>query len=133
MALVRLLGKPLEMPHTDSGWLQQKLPHEETEFLRQARIDLLVPVAASPERTEALLVLSGKRSEEPYSGEDQDLLVAIAASLAILLEKPPAEVAPRRDVFEECPQCGTCYDSGITRSEERRVGKECRSRWSPYH
>ena len=23
--------------------------------------------------------------------------------------------------------CGPC------RSEERRVGKECRSRWSPYH
>ena len=22
---------------------------------------------------------------------------------------------------------------GRTRSEERRVGKECRSRWSPYH
>jgi len=22
---------------------------------------------------------------------------------------------------------------GFTRSEERRVGKECRSRWSPYH
>ena len=21
----------------------------------------------------------------------------------------------------------------ISRSEERRVGKECRSRWSPYH
>ena len=26
------------------------------------------------------------------------------------------------------------YDlAGIPRSEERRVGKECRSRWSPYH
>ena len=24
-------------------------------------------------------------------------------------------------------------DLGATRSEERRVGKECRSRWSPYH
>ena len=23
--------------------------------------------------------------------------------------------------------------SVVTRSEERRVGKECRSRWSPYH
>ena len=23
--------------------------------------------------------------------------------------------------------------NGLTRSEERRVGKECRSRWSPYH
>ena len=22
---------------------------------------------------------------------------------------------------------------GMPRSEERRVGKECRSRWSPYH
>ena len=22
---------------------------------------------------------------------------------------------------------------GLLRSEERRVGKECRSRWSPYH
>ena len=25
------------------------------------------------------------------------------------------------------------YDDGEIRSEERRVGKECRSRWSPYH
>ena len=26
------------------------------------------------------------------------------------------------------------YENGVwTRSEERRVGKECRSRWSPYH
>ena len=25
------------------------------------------------------------------------------------------------------------YDNIDTRSEERRVGKECRSRWSPYH
>ena len=24
-------------------------------------------------------------------------------------------------------------DSTVLRSEERRVGKECRSRWSPYH
>ena len=25
------------------------------------------------------------------------------------------------------------YDNMVWRSEERRVGKECRSRWSPYH
>ena len=24
-------------------------------------------------------------------------------------------------------------NKGVKRSEERRVGKECRSRWSPYH
>ena len=25
------------------------------------------------------------------------------------------------------------FVTGVKRSEERRVGKECRSRWSPYH
>src|SRR6266566_8638401 len=25
------------------------------------------------------------------------------------------------------------WNAGAVRSEERRVGKECRSRWSPYH
>ena len=29
--------------------------------------------------------------------------------------------------------CGTYRLSSHPRSEERRVGKECRSRWSPYH
>ena len=28
---------------------------------------------------------------------------------------------------------GFSYFNGKFRSEERRVGKECRSRWSPYH
>ena len=27
----------------------------------------------------------------------------------------------------------TCKSMADSRSEERRVGKECRSRWSPYH
>ena len=34
-------------------------------------------------------------------------------------------------------ESSSCWDttwwSGVIRSEERRVGKECRSRWSPYH
>ena len=28
---------------------------------------------------------------------------------------------------------GVIKDNILARSEERRVGKECRSRWSPYH
>ena len=31
------------------------------------------------------------------------------------------------------PQCGFSVMGTNLRSEERRVGKECRSRWSPYH
>ena len=33
---------------------------------------------------------------------------------------------------EKCTNCGACR-AACPRSEERRVGKECRSRWSPYH
>ena len=29
--------------------------------------------------------------------------------------------------------CPYCFAFEYARSEERRVGKECRSRWSPYH
>src|SRR5437588_4337384 len=41
----------------------------------------------------------------------------------------------RREVIGICGGCGLVQPrpSITTRSEERRVGKECRSRWSPYH
>ena len=35
---------------------------------------------------------------------------------------------PNVDGLEVCKRL-----RGVSRSEERRVGKECRSRWSPYH
>ena len=31
------------------------------------------------------------------------------------------------------PAIAVCDGIAMGRSEERRVGKECRSRWSPYH
>ena len=33
----------------------------------------------------------------------------------------------------KCAVCSRKRSSAVSRSEERRVGKECRSRWSPYH
>src|SRR2546422_6382725 len=43
-----------------------------------------------------------------------------------------------RERFQQLEQCGAPPSSRsvvapVSRSEERRVGKECRSRWSPYH
>lgn len=117
MALLRLLAKPIEASLSESGWLKQQLPHEESAFLRQAHIDLLVPVAVVAGQKEALLALGAKRSEEPYSREDQELLMGIAASLALLLERPalPGRVSA---AFGECPQCGICYDSGASQCSQ---------------
>src|SRR3712207_2793478 len=41
-----------------------------------------------------------------------------------------AEGGRLRCALGDVPACGECAGA---RSEERRVGKECRSRWSPYH
>ena len=43
-----------------------------------------------------------------------------------------------RQMYQAMRQADQEYDGSIVsasgmRSEERRVGKECRSRWSPYH
>src|SRR2546426_11552320 len=60
-----------------------------------------------------------------------DILTAAFPDHRILAEeggKGHGEDSPYRWIVD--PLDGT---TNFTRSEERRVGKECRSRWSPYH
>ena len=52
-------------------------------------------------------------------------------ALLKLVEEPPAHVKFIFATTEPEKIIGTIRST--TRSEERRVGKECRSRWSPYH
>src|SRR3989440_4074763 len=56
--------------------------------------------------------------------------MAMKPSPSTLCPTPSAASAavPKRDVYRVSHMYTT-----ESRSEERRVGKECRSRWSPYH
>ena len=54
----------------------------------------------------------------PNAGKSTLLNALLKEKIAIMSDKPNTT---RNNI------------SGILRSEERRVGKECRSRWSPYH
>ena len=45
----------------------------------------------------------------------------------------PADVFVQPATKEEIKNAIFCAKEAGVRSEERRVGKECRSRWSPYH
>src|SRR2546426_4290008 len=55
--------------------------------------------------------------------------------LMVLREKTHGNLTREEDQMlqELLPQLQMAYVSVSRRSEERRVGKECRSRWSPYH
>ena len=67
--------------------------------------------------------------------------VKIAPTSPSLLYRPAPELIGRRlhEVFDQdnadkfLGYIRRALAARETRSEERRVGKECRSRWSPYH
>src|SRR5262245_64768842 len=52
----------------------------------------------------------------------------VCSSDLVPVADPDASVGIEPDVVRVRAQA-----DGLERSEERRVGKECRSRWSPYH
>ena len=72
----------------------------------------------------------------PIQAEDgiRDLIVTGVqmCALPIFIVKDHSRLGRNRLVVGQLLEEG--FDSlGVRRSEERRVGKECRSRWSPYH
>src|SRR5256886_10263742 len=60
-----------------------------------------------------------------------------AASPWNFVRRPPRNSHRMRRMERPAHACGTSKTTTpsalVSRSEERRVGKECRSRWSPYH
>jgi eukaryotic-like serine/threonine-protein kinase len=113
---VRVLGKPIDFS-SSTALLDDELPAEDAAAIRATRVDLVAPiVTAAAHQREALLVLGTKRSEEPYDRDDRQLVTSVAASLALLLERPD-EGGPD-DAFAECPQCGACDGVNATRCAE---------------
>ena len=68
-------------------------------------------------------------------------IVAAVAVLAVAARSTGSEPYRVRAIFDNASAVVVGEDvkvagvvvGRIDRSEERRVGKECRSRWSPYH
>src|SRR2546430_3412120 len=86
---------------------------------------------------ELVAVTPGNREDYLYDDIiDLDLAQQEHAQLVAVLQRF-AEVYEVRDLLTELVARPDVREFLVTRalerSEERRVGKECRSRWSPYH
>src|SRR3712207_9219576 len=100
-------------------------------------------VTIEPDRTllETARVLDEKRigavvvsdAGHPVLGiiSERDIARAIAQRGAAALNEPVSQHMTAK--LFTCTRSCSVSDLMELRSEERRVGKECRSRWSPYH
>ena len=59
-------------------------------------------------------------------------LEKIKEQILAIIQKEESKTRSELEVLSRKQQDNMDF-YGIGRSEERRVGKECRSRWSPYH
>ena len=91
-------------------WAYVDLMHSETHGLPRAQLDALYRDAA------AIVNLCGATAPREEHRRGPKLLY---------IETDP--------VYEQLRIAAGEESSLAFRSEERRVGKECRSRWSPYH
>ena len=106
-------------------------------FLRSDRAHAeIVSIDAAPalKSRGVLAILTGKDvTEAGYKSIPTNL--GVKDRFGEPLKKPPRPVLAQGKVRHvgECVACVVAESAQLARSEERRVGKECRSRWSPYH
>src|SRR2546425_13331035 len=95
---------------------------------------LLTALLAWPLVAAVLIWLAPERAAKHLALAASAVEFALSVPLWWIFE--PAAGMQLVQTFAWIPSWGISYKvgvDGISRSEERRVGKECRSRWSPYH
>lgn len=108
-------GRPAEVDLKNDRSMFANLSLEDQQWLVDGAYQLLVPVVGSDGRLLALIGLGEKKSELPFSGEDRQLLSAIASSTALTLESHQWLIHAIKNSDEpasECTACGGIYAPG---------------------
>src|ERR1017187_10412342 len=97
------------------------------QFSRSSRCDLPRPRATllTPSRT--------RSSPRGLNRTSRTRWAPSSLTLPSQSTSPVSVPCPPRLIFSRAPAAHRLPTTCPARSEERRVGKECRSRWSPYH
>jgi tRNA A-37 threonylcarbamoyl transferase component Bud32 len=141
ITMLRWSTEPLELYIKDERSQARRLPPSDQEWLTTTGAVLFVPVMsratdaiAGQGELVAIIALGSRRSDEPYTGEDRQLLASIAAQIGLALdvarlrqrvipEAMPTTAAAGGGTgiqtrtaagLSECPQCGRCDAPGMT-------------------
>jgi tRNA A-37 threonylcarbamoyl transferase component Bud32 len=150
VTMLRWSTEPLELYVKDDRSPARRLPAADQEWLNATGAVLFVPVLSNrpTDTTEgklvAVIALGSRRSEEPYTAEDRQLLGSIAAQVGLALDvarlrqRADRKVGPYRDGettvavdgpirtveagldagLSECPQCGRCAAADVRTCED---------------
>src|SRR5690554_2639585 len=117
---IELLHVHYAIPHAYAGYMAKKMLEEE---------GIYIPMVTTLHGTDITLVGNHPfyKPALTFSINNSDVVISVSQSLKddtlrLFDIKKEIHVVPN---FIDIPK-------KITRSEERRVGKECRSRWAPY-
>ncbi|MGH9330459.1 MAG: protein kinase domain-containing protein, partial [Vicinamibacterales bacterium] len=127
VSMLRWSAEPLEIFFDDPRSGVRRLPPEEQAWLRKNGIALLVPILGEDRSLIAVIALGDRRSEEPYTAEDRELIASIAAQVGLALDVArlrrrmlesggiasgdrTTKVVEAPAPMRECPQCGRCEE-----------------------
>ena len=119
------------------AWAEQRLPENVSTGIAAPLPYLLDLKQAAPALPVGAQDVSRFDKDGAFTGETSAAMLADLGAQFVLLGH-----SERRQYFGEnnetlSTKLNNALAAGLTpittRSEERRVGKECRSRWSPYH
>ena len=108
-------------------------------------LDLLIPrggeglIRSVVENSTVPVIETGVGNCHIYVDKDADIEKALAITVNAKTNRPGVcnaaeSLLVHKDLATDfLPKIGVALKKKKVRSEERRVGKECRSRWSPYH
>src|SRR3712207_9484889 len=104
-----------------------------TTLLRSVDQGIKSVVEGSMRVGESISLASGFLSLTYIKNDGGAFGILGGSQMVLLIGSTVAVVVVLWMLLSGIPSTPTMLGCGLIRSEERRVGKECRSRWSPHH
>jgi len=135
------LNAPIKAAEGESGqwqdWLVDDSESQETLLVRQdeleTRRDMLSDAMEVLNEREQRIFTARRLSEDPLTLEQLSHEFNISRERVRQIEVRAFEKVQKEMLISAKELAKPAVQIEAHRSEERRVGKECRSRWSPYH